>query len=144
VKLCIYCTSKPMNDVGLRRHYALNACGLVPTGTVMPFDPDVGEDVWRKEAETIAREMGLLVAHCERLQGKGGRWLTSMPKGWPDTVFLSPRGGALVVEFKAHDGKPDPEQATWVNAWDRTLGVTGRVFWPPDWPTLYGMLTALA
>ncbi len=140
---CPYCSSKRMTEPALRAHFALNACGLVPRGTVLPFDPEILEDPWRKETEDIARQMGLLVAHCERLQGRGGHWLTPMAPGWPDTTFVSKRGGALMVEYKAGDGKPKPEQVEWINAWDRTCGVTARIFWPWHWPELYGLLCEL-
>jgi len=132
-----------MRDRDLRSHYALNKCGLVPSGAVLPFPDEVLEDSWRHEVEAIGVEMGLKVAHCERLQGKRGQWLTPMAVGWPDTIFLAERGGMLAVEFKAGRNKATRQQVAWLLALDRTCGVTARCFWPADWPVLYHLLTTL-
>lgn len=133
-----------MTEKALRAHWALNACGLVPPDTCLPFDPAISEDAWRIETQDIGREMGLIVAHATRAKGsKGGAWFSSMCKGWPDTVFLADRGEMLVVEYKDADGKATPEQVRIILALDRMCGCTARIFGPSDWPTLQSMLRRL-
>lgn len=139
---CPYCSTS-MNTPALRRHFALNTCGRVPAGTCLPFPEGVAEDLWRKEAEAIARELGWLVAHVERSQGRGGRWITNTTPGFPDTWFLWPAGSLLVVEFKSGNGKPSPEQVAWILGLDRTEGVTARVLGPEQWSLLQQLLTAV-
>lgn len=142
METCPYCPSKAMKPAQLRAHFALDICGMVPPDTALAFPPGTLEDAYRKEVEAIASEIGWLVYHPERCRGKNNRWLTTGTPGFPDDIFVWPTGGVLVVEFKADDGAPTKEQVRWVLGFDRTEGVTARVFGPPDWPTLQRMLLA--
>lgn len=144
MNLCPYCTHQ-MNEAGLRSHFALNKCGLVPPDTCLPFPSPTLEDPYRKEVEAIAREMGLLVAHVQKSSPRSGKFITPTTAGFPDTWFVSEAGGVLVVEFKSSnpDAKLKPEQAKWLMALDRTLGVDARMARPEDWPTIQHFLTKL-
>jgi hypothetical protein len=81
-----------------------------------------------------AEERGwVLQFHVRRAQVKG-RWLTNTSSpGVPDLWLLRPSTGQLLVlEVKAHDGRPSPEQLQWVASLQLVPGVEAYIVAPAD------------
>lgn len=140
-----------MAPLSLCAHLALNTCGNVPWGVVVNLQPEaaktITEDDYRTMAQKVARGHGWLVNHVERGRGRDGRWLTPCARGFPDNLFVHPRGRLLVVEFKGHKARTKPElqeaQQEWLQAFANLEGATVIRSRPLDWPQLQGLITAV-
>lgn len=71
--------------------------------------------------------------HVRRAQVKG-RWLTNTSTtGVPDLWLLRPATGQLVVlEVKAWNGRPSPEQQAWIAGLQQVAGVEAYIVGPAD------------
>lgn len=71
--------------------------------------------------------------HVLRGQVKG-QWLTNTStRGVPDLWLLRPSTGQLVVlEIKAHRGRPTPEQLAWIAGLQQVPGVEAYIVRPTD------------
>lgn len=95
---------------------------------------DMSEDQYQAWIVERATERGwVLQFHVRRAQVKG-RWVTNTSStGVPDLWLLRPTTGQLLVlEVKAQDGKPSPEQNRWVAGLQRVPGVEAYVVRPSD------------
>ena len=146
---CPYCPGR-MGPASLRVHVALNSCGGCPAGACLAYDPDealaTSEDEYRKMAEQVARSSGWLVCHVERARaGADGRWHTPATPGFPDSWFVHPdRGRLLVVEFKSEKGRTNPKlrelQSAWLEAVAGVAGATAMRSRPSGWRLLQAKL----
>ena len=89
-------------------------------------------------------ELSGLVAELARLGGWTLRYHTLRSQGsahgFPDWVFVHPKGRILFVELKSEQGKPTPAQIAW--GYGLTMaGVEHHLWRPSDWDEIVETLT---
>lgn len=79
----------------------------------------VSEAVWQDIVVKLLDAYGWKWSWSRPCQGRRGRWLTTVSKGYPDLTCVSPEGRVLILELKTEVGQPSVEQRRWLGRWKK-------------------------